>query len=51
MTYSLTLGMNGQQSTIITRSDGAQIPSDPNNIDYQAYVAWLEAGNTPNPAS
>lgn len=23
------------------------IPNDPANIDYQAYLVWVEAGNTP----
>ncbi len=26
------------------------IPFDPDNTDYQAYLRWLEAGNTPEPA-
>ena len=26
------------------------IPFDPENTDYQAYLKWVEAGNTPEPA-
>jgi len=38
-------------SNIIQRlSDSAFIPFDFANTDYQQYLAWLEAGNTPLPA-
>ena len=31
-------------------SDNSFIPFDPDNTDYQQYLAWLEAGNTPEAA-
>lgn len=31
-------------------SDGAFIPMDPLNVDYQLYLVWVENGNTPLPA-
>lgn len=30
-------------------SDNASIPLDEGNMDYQAYMAWVAAGNTPDP--
>lgn len=36
-------------SIIVRIADGAHIPADPDNTDYQAYLAWLDAGNKPEP--
>ncbi len=36
-----------QEDTVVIRdSDGASIPFDESNIDYQEYLAWVDAGNT-----
>ena len=37
-------------SSIKRLPDGAVIPFEPANTDYQAYLKWIEEGNTPLPA-
>ena len=36
-------------NTIVRDEDGAFIPTDPDNVDYQRYLAWLDEGNEPTP--
>jgi hypothetical protein len=45
--YKLILNQN---DWVIRLSDNAHIPFNPDNTDYQAYLKWLEEGNTPLPA-
>ena len=43
--YQLTTG-----TTILRLADNAWIPQDEANVDFATYLAWLEAGSTPDPA-
>jgi hypothetical protein len=51
MTYKLTKpNLNGEINGVIRVADGASIPFDPANTDYQEYLKWVAEGNTPLPA-
>jgi hypothetical protein len=45
MTYTLTVDPN----TIVRDKDQAFIPSDPDNVDYQEYLAWTKKGGKATP--
>jgi len=42
--------LTNETNTIIRLIDNAYIPMDEANTDYQAYLKWLDEGNTPLPA-
>jgi hypothetical protein len=49
--YKLAINTMGDVASCIIRlSDGACIPTNKDNTDYQAYLKWLLEGNRPLPA-
>ncbi len=51
--YKLIKNVISGEITSVSYKDGDKtcfIPFDPANTDYQAYLKWLEEGNTPLPA-
>jgi len=52
MEYNYQQIINGFTSEVSTQyilrlPDNAWIPNNPENTDWQAYLAWLAEGNTP----
>ena len=41
--------MTANEHTVLRASDGAFIPDDPANRDFQEYLTWLSQGNKPDP--
>lgn len=48
--YKLINNLSGKAYMVLNLLDNAYIPFDEANIDYQAYLKWIEEGNTPLPA-
>jgi hypothetical protein len=48
--YKIQKNQAGDAAAVIDIENNASIPFDPANSDYQAYLKWVEEGNTPLPA-
>ena len=49
-TYKLLKGGMENKILAVLRNGKDSIPFVEDNTDYQEYLRWLEAGNTPEPA-
>jgi len=50
MQYKLQKNIQGETVAVTIVGQMISIPFDPANTDYQEYLKWVEAGNTPLPA-
>ena len=50
MKYKLRIDNKTLNTSVIRLEDGAFIPFDPDNTDYQKYLEWIAEGNTPEEA-
>jgi hypothetical protein len=48
--YKIQNGIDGKPKSVTILGENICIPFDNANTDYQEYLKWLEAGNTPLPA-
>ena len=48
--YKLQKNFQNEVVAVTIIGQNISIPFDPDNTDYQAYLKWLEEGNTPEPA-
>jgi hypothetical protein len=48
--YQLMKPRGAEVTCVIRTTDGAFIPFDESNTDYQEYLKWVAAGNQPLPA-
>lgn len=44
--FEIVRNKNDEVDCIRRLADGACIPPDPRNTDYQDYLVWVDAGNT-----
>ena len=42
--------LSSEVVSVLRIADGASIPFDPANTDYQEFLAWKAEGNVPEPA-
>lgn len=37
------------ETDVVFKEDVGWIPADPDNVEYQKFLKWVDAGNTPEP--